>query len=147
MICRLDKESAQYIAFNMRDIDVREIFATHPNDSRLDFADECMAIGGWCVKNKQGIPVMMLGVHECWPNVGNAWCVATDEISNIGIEATKAAKFVLSKYEHLHRIQAFSASFHDVSHRWLERLGFKRGPVFEKLGKNGEDFIVFEIVR
>jgi len=147
MIVDLTSEYADYIAFNMREDDAREVLATSKSDYRHEFADECMMLGGWCVIDSHGIPVVMGGVHECWPGVGNAWCVATPDISKHGIEATKAAKFAISQYAHLHRIQAFSAVFHEVSHKWLECLGFKRGAMLKKFGKRGEDFIIYEIVR
>ncbi|OSI16506.1 hypothetical protein BWD09_07000 [Neisseria dentiae] len=147
MIVPLTHEYANYIAFNMREDDAREVLATQTSDYRHQFADECAAMGGWCLIDSGGIPVVMGGVFECWPNVGNAWCVATHDISKHGIEATKAAKFAINEKQHLHRVQAFSADFHTVSHKWLECLGFSRGATLKKFGKRGEDFIVFELLR
>lgn len=147
MIVPLTEEYSDYIAFKMRADDAREVLATQFSDYRSEFSDACLSYGGWCALDSDGLPYAMFGVAECWPGVGNAWCVATPDISKHGIETIKLGKWLIEKYGHLHRIQAFSADFHKVSHRWLERLGFERGPVLRKFGKNGEDFIVFEIVR
>lgn len=147
MMVELSAEYSNYIAFNMREDDAREVLAMSQTDYRYQFADECAHLGGWCLLDKDGLPVAMLGIHECWPGVGNAWCVATPDISKHGIALTKAAAHIISRHRHLHRIQAFSADFHKVSHKWLALLGFKRGAVLEKFGKGGEDFIVFEMVR
>lgn len=147
MIVPLTSELANVLAFTMREEDVREIMAMRHDEYRHEFAEECAHCGGWCCLNKDGVPVAMGGVYECWPGVGNAWMVGTDDFARHGIEITRKSKKVLENLPHLHRIQAYSAAFHTVSHAWLERLGFRRGAVLPKLGKGGEDFIVFEIVR
>lgn len=147
MIVPLTLDDANIIAFNMREVDVREIMAMRRDEYRHEFAEECMIWGGWCCKDTRGVPYAMGGVVEHWPGVGTAWMVATDAISQHGVEVTKAAKTALVTNKNLHRIQAYSADFHDVSHAWLELLGFTRGHTVRKLGKNGENFILFEIVR
>ena len=147
MITPLTLDDANIIAFNMREEDVREIMAMRRDEYRHEFAEECMIWGGWCGKDTRGVPYAMGGVVEHWPGVGTAWMVATEDVSRHGIEVTKAAKVELVTHKNLHRIQAYSADFHKVSHPWLESLGFKRGHTVRKLGKNGENFILFEIVR
>lgn len=147
MITPLTLDDANIIAFNMREEDVREIMAMRRDEYRHEFAEVCMIWGGWCCKDARGVPYAMGGVVEHWPGVGTAWMVATEDVSRHGIEVTKAAKVELVTHKNLHRIQAYSADFHKVSHPWLESLGFKRGHTVRKLGKNGENFILFEIVR
>lgn len=147
MITPLTLDDANIIAFNMREEDVREIMAMRRDEYRHEFAEVCMIWGGWCCKDTRGVPYAMGGVVEHWPGVGTAWMVATEDVSRHGIEVTKAAKVELVTHKNLHRIQAYSADFHKVSHPWLESLGFKRGHTVRKLGKNGENFILFEIVR
>lgn len=147
MITPLTLDDANIIAFNMRAGDVREIMAMRRDEYRHEFAEECMIWGGWCCKDTRGVPYAMGGVVEHRPGVGTAWMVATEDVSRHGIEVTKAAKLELVTHKNLHRIQAYSADFHKVSHPWLESLGFKRGHTVRKLGKNGENFILFEIVR
>ena len=147
MITPLTLDDANIIAFNMREEDVREIMAMRRDEYRHEFAEECMIWGGWCCKDTRGVPYAMGGVVEHWPGVGTAWMVATEDVGRHGIEVTKAAKVELVTHKNLHRIQAYSADFHKVSHPWLESLGFKRGHTVRQLGKNGENCIVFEIVR
>ena len=147
MMVPLTLADANILAFTMREVDVREIMAMRRDEYRHEFAEDCMLYGGWCCKDKHGVPVAMGGIAEHWPGVGTAWMVATDAVAQHGVEITRAAKQMLASHTHLHRVQAYSADFHTVGHAWLERLGFKRGAVQHKLGKNGEDFIVFEIVR
>ncbi len=147
MIVPLTAEDANVLAFFMREDDAREVLATHYSDYRHEFADACMRWGGWCCKTANGIPVAMGGVVEAWPGVGTAWMVATPDLPQHGLEVTRFARKLIADSVHLHRVQAFSAAFHTVSHAWLEALGFERGPLMRKMGKGGEDFIVFEIVR
>lgn len=147
MICDLTPEDANYLAFYMREIDKREIMATRWNDYEGEFGAECAAIGGVCYKTPDGIPVAMGGVFEVWPGVGTAWMVATPDIKNHGVGLTKLARHLMVTHKHLHRIQAYSADFHHVSHEWLELVGFKRGPTLKHYGRAGEDFILFELVR
>lgn len=147
MMVPLTLSDANILAFTMRDIDVREIMAMRGADYRHEFAEDCALLGGWCYKDTHGVPVAMGGVAEHWPGVGTAWMVATDAITRHGVGVSRAAKHTLAACTHLHRIHAYSADFHAVSHRWLQALGFRRGATMRKLGKNGEDFIVFEIVR
>ena len=147
MITPLTLDDANIIAFNMREEDVREIMAMRRDEYRHEFAEECMIWGGWCCKDTRGVPYAMGGVVEHWPGVGTAWMVATEDVGRHGIEVTKAAKVELVTHKNLHRIQAYSADFHKVSHPWLESLGFNRVHTVRKLGKNGENFILFEIVR
>ena len=143
MITALTLADALYLARQMRDIDVREIMATRADDDADAFAHECAAIGGWVYRDAAGVPVAMGGVLECWPGVGNAWMVATDDIARHGVGLSKLARRVVSDGKY-HRVQAMSAVFHDVSHAWLEALGFERGALVRQFGKNGEDFILFE---
>lgn len=139
----LNYDDALYLARNMREIDKREIYALMFEDSPEQFAQECVSIGGICIKDKNGVPFMMCGIHECWPHVGNAWMVATDAISQNGISATKVARLLVTN-KHYHRIQAMSAVFHSVSHAWLKLLGFTPVYTARQFGKNKEDYIMFE---
>ena len=148
MMVPLVQPDADYLAFAMRDIDKQEILATRASDYLHEFADDCVRYGnGWCYKNAAGVPIAMGGVCEWWPGVGTAWMVATDDITRHAVGLSRAAKQTLETHKNLHRIQAYSADFHVVSHAWLERLGFERGARLRGYGKGGEDFILFEKVR
>ena len=148
MICDLTLEDANVLAFFMREIDAKEIMATNKSEYRHEFAQICFSYGGgWCCKDSKGMPYAMGGIVEHWPGVGTAWMVAMPDIEKHGIEVTKAAKAMLVTHKKLHRIQAYSAAFHTISHEWLKRLGFAQAHTLRKYGKNGEDFYLFEIVR
>lgn len=147
MIETLTPETALYVCKRMREIDFHEVMATQLTDSVEDFAAMCAYIGGVCYRDAYGVPVAIGGVREAWPNVGIAWMVGTDAVAQNGVGLTKLGRDLMVTHGHLHRIQAMSADFHTVSHKWLEAVGFERGGVMRKYGKNGEDFIVFEIVR
>ena len=72
MIVPLTLDDANIIAFNMREVDVREIMAMRRDEYRYEFAEECMIWGGWCCKDTRGVPYAMGGVVEHWPGVGTA---------------------------------------------------------------------------
>ena len=145
MITTLTLEDALYLAEHMREIDKREIRETMRGDDLAEFAHECVALDGWCYKDSDGLPVAMMGVAECWPGVSSGWMVATDDIGRHGVGITKLAQSLVTDKK-WHRIQAASAAFHDVSHAWLELLGFTRGQTMRQFGKNKADFIMFEKV-
>lgn len=145
MIDTLNYDDALYLAYHMRDVDVREVFATRNSHFRHEFASDAMRTTGWCLRNQSGVPVAMMGYYVAWANVATAWMVATDELNSHILELTRFAKPLVHD-KRWHRTQAFSADFHTESHRWLEILGFQRGATLRKYGKNGEDFIVFERV-
>lgn len=147
MVIELTLNDALYIAFHMRADDKKEILATRKDIFLNEFAYDCMIWGGWCVRNKSGVPVAMGGVTECWQGVGNAWMVGTDDVPKHGIEITKLTKSVLVNNYHLGRIQAWSAAFHLSSHPWLKSLGFREGARLDQFGKDGEQFIVFEMLK
>ena len=143
----LTLETALYVCQHMRYIDAEEVLATMDHDSHEEFAQMCAFIGGVCYRDAAGVPVAIGGVREAWPGVGIAWMVGTDAVPKNKMGLTKLGRELMVTHAHLHRIQALSASFHTVSHEWLELVGFERSHTLRKYGKNGQDFIMFEIVR
>lgn len=152
MIANLTLEHALGVARNMRESDRREVMATQWEDDIERFALDCYLSKGvkWVAINKKGEPVVIGGVSINSPGVGTAWMVGTDRWLTVALEVSRFCKnsiqSILSSGD-VHRIQAFSAKFHAESHRWLKIVGMNPGSSLSKWGKNGEDFILFEVLR
>lgn len=145
MLIPLNRKDALYIAFHMREDDAREVMATRGDNYRHSFAEDCLRFGGWCYRDKDGVPVAMGGIVRMWRGVGTAWMVATPAIARHGVAVSRHCyRQMMIDSEGLHRVHAFSAAFHTISHQWLEMLGFTRGATLRGWGKQGEDFILFE---
>ena len=143
MIVELTPRHAIEVAFNMRDIDRREVLSSCRSKTPLEFAKECLYHGGFAVLDSTGKAVCVGGVAYQWEGVGNAWMVGTDAVYKHMIEVTRLGiKLVNDK--NLRRVQAWSAAFHTDSHKWLSRIGFVEAHKLKSWGRNGEDFILFE---
>ena len=136
-------EHALHIVNNMREVDVREICASRRNDDLIEFAHECVALGGWVALTIDGEPAIMGGFAMVWDDMANAWMVGTDRAGECIITATRFARkaMVLMGFK---RYQAFSACFHTQSHEWLEYLGFAKAHTMKYWGRGGADFYLFE---
>lgn len=135
---------------NLRADDRAEIMATRWTESIGDLIDHIdSSRGGKFAVIHKGRAVCVFGVATATPGVGQGWLIGTDEIGLCGVEIAHACRKVIKTVfaTGTHRIQAHSAAFHTQAHEWLELIGFHRESVLKKLGKNGEDFICFAVVR
>ena len=156
MILKLTLDHALYVSRRMRKTDRDEVMATrwnaNDNDNDADFALSCFkSLGSSFVAiNKKGVPVIIGGVAMNAPGIGTAWMVGTDDWPSVALEVSRFCRKSIKKYlksEDIHRIHAYSSVFHSDSHKWLELVGMKRGPLLKKWGKNHEDFILFEVFK
>lgn len=138
------------VCLNLREDDFLEVMATRWTNDPYDFAaDIARAPGGKFAVIHNEKPVCILGVATSTPGVGQGWLVGTTEIGLAGVEVAKAAKKIISTlFENdVHRIQAYSASFHTQAHKWLELIGFKKESVMKSFGKDGTDFYCYAITK
>ena len=147
MISKASIEDLREVCRNIRRDDLREVLMTQWGD---DLADSLVVAPGVkvAVRNRFGA-VAVMGVVPVWPNVGQAWLIGTDEIGKHGVEVAHAAKRVIKTLLNLemHRIHAYSASFHTQAHQWLELIGFRKEATLKQYGKTGEDFYLYAITR
>lgn len=152
MIVPLTLEHAQYITNHMAKDDLAEILATHWLDTTEGFAEQCVNTNGLklCALADDGTPVAMGGIAFFMPKVGTAWMVGTERMIEKRLEVTRYCKNAVNNSINsniIHRVHAFASGLHYRTHPWLEAIGLKREAVLHKWGKNGEDFILFSLVR
>ena len=151
-IVRLTGEDAFYVALNMRQNDAREIYATRWDESAWSFASDCIRLPGisWCAL-LDGEPVVIGGIANHHPGVGQAWMVGTDKLPRAAITLTRFCKDIvtrmLSEDSGINRIQAMSAEFHKEAHAWLRAVGLNATTALPQYGKGGEDFTIFYGLR
>lgn len=153
-VCAATWEDMIEVSRNMRQDDWDEVMATRWDDSPYSFAADHMRLNGpkYVIRANDDSPVCVGGIAVHQPGVGQAWLVGTNRLFERRKEIWHVVKTVINHYMHkhdtpLHRIHAFSAYNHKMSHRWLEKIGFKQEAVMQSYGKHGEDFIVFSIVK
>ena len=105
---------------------------------------------GGVVLDAGGNPQAVLGALPCWPGVFSVWMFATDLWPAVWRGAVRFARDVLAPQMIAaggHRAQCFAAAGHDDAHRLLRRLGFQAEGTARRMGRAGEDFIMFGAVR
>lgn len=144
-------KEAIYVCTHMRADDFDEVMATRWDNDAHSFAAECMRLPGYKkVAVVDGVPVAIGGLAVWQPGVGQAWLVGTPNIGKAGRQIAKHCKAEIARmFESgcIHRIQAFSSATHTQAHLWLNSIGLKQEALMPKYGKNGEDFIIFSIVK
>ncbi len=152
MIVELSWERAIYVSTRMREDDLREVMASRWNNNPYDFAAECMRLPGVkmaCI-DSHGIPVAIGGIAVHLPKIGQAWLIGTDAIGQHGIEIAHTCKNLIRRLlsnGDLHRVQAFSASFHTQAHQWMKAIGLSEESRMPCYGKSKEEFVTFSIIR
>lgn len=147
---------ATWIAANIRDKDRDELLAAVGSENVTVPAVMCndMTHDGmkWVVKI-DGEPVAAFGI--AWhpivtPTVGNIWLFGTDKIRRA--IPTISRHFVTQALEiaeahGITRLEVRTAEGHDISHRWLARLGADCACHLHEFGTNGETFLLYEWTR
>lgn len=95
-------------------------------------------------------PVAVIGVVRLSPWYGSAWAFGTAKTRRVipaltrwGVETWKP-RLIADGYR---RVEVRTIADHDLSHRWLERLGFVREGVCSGYGRDGQDFVQYAYVR
>lgn len=138
------------VCLNLREDDLAEVMATRWTNDLYDLAsDFAHTPGGKFAVIHDDKPVCIFGVATRTPGVGQGWLVGTDDIGKAGVEVAHACRKVIRGLFNadVHRIQAYSASFHTHAHQWLELIGFKRESVMHKFGKDGSDFYCYAVTK
>ena len=140
-----------YVAANMREADWREIAAVFPG-SAGEIAASLLAASpdlAW-IASLEGNPACAFGIARLLPGLGSGWAYGTRRLPLVMKTVTR---FCLRKVRPqlllagFRRIEVRSALDHDLSHRWLEHLGFAREGVARDYGAGGLDFTTYAATR
>lgn len=151
-IGRATVRDACFIAGAMRAQDKREIDATTRFDSPAALACTILAYSGdfaFCAY-VDGQPVTVFGVCPLNERVCSGWAFGT-----AGLKRTIPAitRFALNELvpelmaRGFHRLEVRTIIDHDVSHKWLEGMGFAREGVLKAYGRKGQDFLLYAATR
>lgn len=140
----------------MRDQDKAEIACQWAEWNSTHFAYVVMqtALPGlaWVVR-RDDQPVAAFGFSVASyvdPDLWQAWAFGTKDFKRAVPEMTR---FLHEQYSEIkettsvRRVQAFTLTDHDVSHRWLKSLGAKHEGTLRAYGRGGEDFDVYAWVK
>lgn len=140
-----------FIAANMREADRREIGAV------IQAPD--MHIGYMLFAGSSGLsycawlddePVCAFGVSRLYDGLGSGWAYGTRHMRKVMRAVTRfALREIRPKLmrEGFRRIEVRTAVDHDISHAWLESLGFVREGIAKDYGTGGLDFVTYAATR
>lgn len=141
--------AVEYLTFNMREIDAREIYGMRGHDDPLLLAKEVVlaaTYGKAAIATDRGIPSGIIGVSPLWPGVWSAWSFGTDNWPKAVLQLSRFAlrelrPFLLNRG--VHRLQCESRIDHSDAHRWLSSMGAQREGILKGYGKDGADYVMF----
>ncbi|WP_448953062.1 hypothetical protein [Labrys neptuniae] len=140
-----------WVAVHMREQDRREIKAVIDESDTAIGAMLFAASPGlaWCAWLGDS-PVAAFGVSRLFHGLGSGWAY----MSPRGLRTVPAiTRFALRTVKPLliaegfRRIEVRTAIDHDLSHRWLERLGFDLEGTARDYGAGGLDFLAYAATR
>lgn len=135
-----------FIAANMRDADRREIGAVFPGAPHEVATALFMASPGLCWVARIGLdPVAAYGIAALMPGVGSGWAYGTKRMRRAVPAMTEYGRRRIAPLliaEGFRRVEVRTAIDHDLSHRWLESLGFVREGIAVDYG-DGLDFVTY----
>jgi hypothetical protein len=89
------------------------------------------------------------GVVLLWPGVAEAWALTSDLVAQYALAFHRISKVTVSsaiQFWKLHRVQAVVHSRHEVSQRWVKRLGFKREAILTRYGADQSQYIMYALL-
>lgn len=137
----------------MRAMDELEIFCQFNSDNVSENANLLTSsIMANCadkfIAKIDGQPACAFGVQEKSPRRFVGWAFGTDNMRRVVPEVTRFIRSTILPALEIkaNRIEAESLSTHKDAHRWLKAFGAVPVCTLAKVGKNEEDFILFEKV-
>ncbi|WP_448950607.1 hypothetical protein [Labrys neptuniae] len=140
-----------FIAATMRDQDRREIRAVIEESdtvigTMLFNASPDLAWTAWIEDDA----VAAFGISRLFAGLGSGWAYGTRRMRRAIPALTRFARRSVRPLllaEGFRRIEVRTAIDHDLSHRWLEALGFTREGVAVAYGSGGLDFATYAATR
>ena len=139
----------EYVCFNMREDDAREIYNMRPHNSAMVLAREVQqAIAnkgrGAVITVGHGLPAIVCLVVEEWNGVWQVGMFGTDRFKEGVMEAVRWLRTNISElrttgYGHL--MMCDSRVDHTEAHKLIEALGAKQMCVMPYYGKDKSDYI------
>lgn len=143
----LEPWAVAHVVRNIREADRAEVFALWPGDEDSFIAEVCANYGPFrFVAWHESVPVAIFGANLIRSGVYTAYLFATDDFPLIGLPVTRFIKRELIpviERAGAHRCDAWSSATHFWAHRWLKALGAFPEATLRRLGRDGEDFVIF----
>lgn len=148
MLTDITLHDIEFIAFNMRERDRREIYALLPHDSPVRFAWESyhhiLNAGRGKIAWHNGKPAAVAAFTENWPGNWNVWMFGTDDFKAAAIPLLrwfrKEANDILSVCEG-RRLQCDSAADYEEAHKMIKAFGgVPEGEPMADYGKDGKAY-------
>lgn len=140
-----------FIAASMRDQDWSEIQAVIPA-TRTEIGAMLFAWSpglAWCAWLDDA-PVVAFGVSASFNGLGSGWAYGTKRMPKVMKAATLFALRTVKPMliaQGFRRVEVRTSVDHDLSHKWLERLGFTREGIAVDYGMGGRDFVTYAATR
>lgn len=112
----------------------------------LEFIDRSIA---WTMVH-EGEVVACVGIIHYWSGVAEAWTISSERVVRLKFSFHRTIMELIERVFQqfrLNRLQASVHADHEVSMRWLERLGFKNEGLMKKYLPTGEDAYRYSLVR
>jgi len=136
-----------YIAANMREADRREISAVFPG-TPIEIGAALFAASpdlAW-IAGLDGNPACAFGIARLLPGLGSGWAYGTRRLplamKSVTRYCLRSVRPALIRAG-FRRIEVRTATDHDLSHCWLEHLGFAREGIALDYGADGLDFATY----
>lgn len=149
MFATLDLAAALHVCLNMRAQDKACIEAMMG-----DINPEVFAVNRWQTYGaawafyQEGVPVVIAGISQPVPWLGEAWMVATEGITQDSWK--KIIRYSRNVFRNasrkIQRIDAHCIESWPDSHKYPKLFGFKQVNIREKAGKEGQNVIEFAII-
>ena len=139
----------EFIAFNMREEDRREIYGNLPSDNPLELAAMVFqAVGkkgvGW-IASLDGRPTGAFGMFENWPGNWQVFSFGTNDYRRVVVtfreKLDTALKF--ARENGAHRVECKSHGTHKEAQALLRVVGFDLECVLRSYGRDGADYLLF----
>jgi hypothetical protein len=136
----------EYIAFNMREIDRREIYGNLPDDNPLHLAALLMnAVAkkgvAWIAKY-EGLPAAWLAFFEQWPGNWQVSLGGTEHVPKVllALKSKVADGFRFAREHGAHRVECRNIASHREAEALVRCLGAEKEGVLRKYGRDGSDY-------
>lgn len=95
-----------------------------------------------------GKVICIAGLFEMWPGVAEVWTLMSDEAHRYGIAITRFIKKLIAEHTgDYHRVQCTVAEDYEISHKWLNVLGFEREGLLRKFARTGDSYYMYARVK
>lgn len=142
-----------WVAAYMRDIDKREIYAIQSHERSEYLAYQCIHHAPRWKFNAfiDNVPVAAYGIIEPRQGMGELFAFGTKRIYGAMRAMTDHIRNDIAKEvfadEQIQRLECRSSVEHKQAHGWIRSIGMFDSTPLDCYGKNGEDYILFEVTR